>query len=53
MAKKKTKKKIKVLNLYPEDFDRSPIWEDVCEVLGVSASSDGVSIVFTKVEEVK
>lgn len=48
MAKKKKKRKVKILNLYPEDFEKINIWQDILDVLGVE-DNNGVAIVFTKV----
>jgi hypothetical protein len=44
---KKVKKKRNILNLYPEDFEKSHIWKDVCDVLGISSDNTGVEIEFT------
>lgn len=37
----------KYLPLYPEDFDSSHIWTEVCDVLDISPSAAEVRIYFT------
>jgi hypothetical protein len=50
---KKVKKKRNILNLYPEDFEKSHIWKDVCDVLGISSDNTGVEIEFTNIKPIK
>ena len=42
-----------ILSLYSDDFDRSHIWEDVCEIVGANPEYDNVSIKFTSVLQFK
>ena len=39
-----------LLILYKEDFERTPIWEDICTILAVPLSAESVKVTFTKVE---
>jgi hypothetical protein len=39
----------KTLKLYPEDFEKSHIWNDICDVLGVPYSADSISVEFGEV----
>lgn len=52
MAKKKKKKK-NILNLYPEDMERTHIWTDICDVLGIPYNCGGVEVEFKKVKIIK
>lgn len=42
-----------VLSLYADDFEKSHIWEDVCEIVGANAGYDNVSIRFIGVSQFK
>ena len=41
MAKKsKKKRKIIIVYLYEEDFNKSHIWDEICEIVGVRPEAD-------------
>ena len=42
--------KIKKLTLYPEDFEKTHIWKDICDCLGISYNSPEVHIEFINVK---
>jgi len=41
---------IKKLTLYPEDFEKTYIWKDICDCLGISYNSPEVHIEFVNVK---
>jgi RNA-binding protein YlmH len=40
----------KKLTLYPEDFEKTHIWKDICDCLGISYNSPEVHIEFINVK---
>ena len=38
-----------ILKLYPEDFEKSHIWFDICDVLKVPHSADSISVEFGEI----
>lgn len=50
MALSNTHKQTKKLTLYPEDFEKTYIWKDVCDCLGISYNSPEVHIEFINVK---
>ena len=39
---------MQILNLYPEDFEHSTTWRDVCDVLEIHPESTEVSVLFVR-----
>ena len=46
---KLNKMKKNILKLYSEDFEKSHIWTDICDVLSVPHSADSISIEFGEI----
>jgi hypothetical protein len=38
-----------ILRLYSEDFEKSHIWRDICDILSVPYSVDSISIEFGEI----
>ena len=39
---------MQILNLYPEDFEGTKIWRDICDVLDIDQKSTEASILFVR-----